>query len=158
MMKALTVQQPWASLIAHGFKPVEFRKGEPPTWLIGQRIAIHAGKKRISPKELRGLIALCSDARFKATNLQDRDRVLDFLHKVQAGEILLPLGTIVCTAVLCQPLRQEDLARAIGVAEVRDSIRHAHHNFGWPLDNIKLLDPPHTDPINGQLGFWTWNP
>lgn len=47
-MKALTVWQPWASLIIAGYKQYEFRKwsfaGRFPD-LVGQRIVIHAGAR-----------------------------------------------------------------------------------------------------------------
>lgn len=39
-MKALTIWQPWASLIMIGAKPYEFRSWQPPAWLIGKRRAI----------------------------------------------------------------------------------------------------------------------
>lgn len=42
-MRALTVKQPWASLIASGEKRIENRTWRPPASLIGERIAIHAG-------------------------------------------------------------------------------------------------------------------
>ena len=44
-MKALTLIQPWAALIASGVKLIENRTWRAPADLIGQRIAIHAGKK-----------------------------------------------------------------------------------------------------------------
>ena len=44
-MLALTLWQPWATLIAEGAKPVENRTWAPPIRIRGQRIAIHAGKK-----------------------------------------------------------------------------------------------------------------
>lgn len=43
-MKALTLLNPWASLIAYRSKRVENRTWKPPQTIIGQRIAIHAGK------------------------------------------------------------------------------------------------------------------
>ena len=46
-MKALTIWQPWASLIAMGAKPYEFRGWKPPKSLIGQRLAIHAGARPV---------------------------------------------------------------------------------------------------------------
>jgi len=42
-MKALTLIRPWAWALFHG-KPVENRSWAPPTSIIGERIAIHAGK------------------------------------------------------------------------------------------------------------------
>lgn len=44
-MKAISLWQPWASLIACGAKPYETRDWAPPVNLIGQTIAIHAAKK-----------------------------------------------------------------------------------------------------------------
>jgi hypothetical protein len=44
-MKAISLWQPWATLIACGAKPFETRSWAPPRDLIGQHIAIHAAKK-----------------------------------------------------------------------------------------------------------------
>lgn len=43
-MKALTLKQPWAWAVAHVGKDVENRTWKPPQSIIGQRIAIHAGR------------------------------------------------------------------------------------------------------------------
>jgi hypothetical protein len=45
IMKAISLWQPWASLIACGAKPYETRSFAPPALLIGQSIAIHAARK-----------------------------------------------------------------------------------------------------------------
>lgn len=44
-MKAISLHQPWASLIMCGAKRVETRSWRPPESLIGERIAIHAAKR-----------------------------------------------------------------------------------------------------------------
>jgi hypothetical protein len=41
-MKAITLHQPWATLVAFGFKTIETRTWPAPSSLIGERIAIHA--------------------------------------------------------------------------------------------------------------------
>lgn len=53
-MKALTVCQPYADMIAKGEKIIENRKWPAPARLVGQRIAIHAGKSRawMEPEDL----------------------------------------------------------------------------------------------------------
>ena len=43
-MVALTIQQPFASVIALGVKRVENRNWPPPDWLLGGRFVVHAGK------------------------------------------------------------------------------------------------------------------
>ena len=47
-MKAISLHQPWASLIMLGAKRLETRSWRPPEALIGQRVLIHA-TKRIDP-------------------------------------------------------------------------------------------------------------
>ena len=44
-MYAITLHQPWASLIALGIKTVETRSLPAPALLVGQTIVIHAGKQ-----------------------------------------------------------------------------------------------------------------
>lgn len=45
-MKAITIKQPWASLIVHGIKDIENRTWPCPEKYIGQRVLIHASAKR----------------------------------------------------------------------------------------------------------------
>ena len=54
-MKALTIWQPWASLIIAGAKPYEFRGWRAPRSLIGQRIVIHAAAKKLDGEEASAL-------------------------------------------------------------------------------------------------------
>jgi len=71
-MKALTIWQPWASLIMIGAKPFEFRRWdyrERERALEGQRIVIHAGVRPIV-----------------------RDEVEDMLDQVESGESSLRGG------------------------------------------------------------------
>lgn len=45
-MRALSLWQPWASLIAEGHKTIETRRWtHPPEAIVGQRLAIHAAKR-----------------------------------------------------------------------------------------------------------------
>jgi len=45
-MKALSLIEPWASLIALGAKKIETRSWHPPEKFLGMRFAIHASKSR----------------------------------------------------------------------------------------------------------------
>lgn len=44
-MKAISIKQPWASLITHGIKDIENRTWACPKKYIGQRVLIHASAK-----------------------------------------------------------------------------------------------------------------
>lgn len=65
-MKALTIWQPWASLIMAGFKPYEFRGWPAPRYVVGQRVVIHAGIRSIKKTEVRDLIETLSSGAFCA--------------------------------------------------------------------------------------------
>ncbi len=73
-MRALTLHQPWASLIALGHKTTETRSWPAPKMLVGSRIAIHAAKRR-----------------------SRRDEWNDRVAEAVAG-MDIPLGVIVATA------------------------------------------------------------
>ncbi len=45
-MKAISIKQPWASLIVHGIKDIENRTWVCPQKYIGKRVLIHASKER----------------------------------------------------------------------------------------------------------------
>ena len=47
-MKAITLWQPWASLIAARVKTSETRSWKPPQALLGERIALAATKRRVT--------------------------------------------------------------------------------------------------------------
>lgn len=55
-MIALTIWQPWASLIVVGAKPYEFRGWVAPRSARGKRIAIHAGARKVKRDEIADLI------------------------------------------------------------------------------------------------------
>jgi hypothetical protein len=59
-MKALTIWQPWASLIMVGAKPYEFRRWDfraREARLVGERIVIHAGTRPAKLDEVEDVIA-----------------------------------------------------------------------------------------------------
>ncbi len=148
-MKAITLHQPWASLIAHGVKDIETRFWAPPRSLIGQRIAIHAGRTReVSRKLHPGTLRA----------------VLDLFGNGWGGRI--PLGAIVATALL------ED-ARQVGFQRYAERVLASspsytgwvepdpHGDFAtgrwlWFLTDVEPCIPP--VPAVGHQGLWDWKP
>jgi len=166
-MKALTVWQPWATLIAIGAKPYEFRGWKPPRSLIGERIAIHAGARPVRQSEVRALIrALGGDANMTPPCLHPEalpllERVLSALKASPdtlfgtAEALTLPLSSVVATARLGAPKRGDLCAAEFGYAG-NDSDRDGTFNWGWPMLEVEYLNPAR--PARGAQGLWDWRP
>lgn len=133
-MKALSLHQPWASFIAAELKPFETRDWKPPKWLIGKRIAIHAAKK-----------ALNGDDREWAARLGIAD---------------LPLGAVVCTAILAGAYRMGVQERVPGSRPLGNAFRtdefgdYSPGRWVWWLTDIERFEPPVL--AKGSQGFWEW--
>ena len=132
-MKALTVWQPWASLIAQGFKPYEFRSWPAHTALVGTRIAIHAGARKVRKAEVQDLC-------YRLRSPVERWRVAlkpeakEWLDNILTAPESLPRSAVVCTALLGIPLRGWQVAHEFGCEdEFNDSDRDEHSNWAWAL-------------------------
>lgn len=146
-LPALTFWQPWASMVAAGIKPYEFRGYAAPVAFRGHRIAVHAGARPVRKAEI-------ADLRYRwmfdpeGTGLvDDNGKVEKLLTQWLAAPKSLPLSTIVCTAVLGEPRRVTDMFRG-----VHDSDRLDHSKWGWPLTDIRLVEPG--PPVRGEQGFF----
>ncbi len=147
MMKALTIWQPWASLIMMGAKPYEFRR-----WdyrdryrsLEGQRIVIHAGARKVDPREVQELLFNLWAG--EPTGLERelaRELLVKIGFKPGDGGPMLPTAHGLGTAVLGTPRRASEIYAGSG-----DSDRIDEHVWGWPLTDIKpfmLIRLTHTN-------------
>lgn len=151
-MKAITIYQPWASLIAILAKPYEFRGWPVPRNLIGQRIAVHAGARPVKRDEIADLIMRLRGAEPWTTALIP-EIALPWLEWAHANPQLLPRSVIVATAEigLCKPAYE--IIGEFG-ATPGDSDRREHMNRAWPLADVQALMPP--IPARGAQGFWEW--
>ena len=154
-MKALTLWQPWASLVIVGAKPIEWRRWRAPDWATDQTIVIHAGSRRVVRDEVEDLIDSIEKDRhaqsfgaFGSTGL-DADRALALLRPVLAGDVALPTAAGLGTAYL-SPAR---LATEI-VGGHSDSDRVDEAVWGWPLSQVDAWPAPF--PMRGHQGLWTW--
>lgn len=159
--KALTIWQPWASLIMIGAKPYEFRR-----WnftdkpylakLIGQRIVIHAGSRRPRLGELDDIMLRIEEGESAldanlAIPLVKQLRAALKARGVEAVLHMAPLGVALGTAVIGEPRNVVDLFRG----QVADSDRLDEHMYGWPLTDIQSFGEP--IPASGAQGFWNWS-
>jgi hypothetical protein len=152
LIPAITIWQPWASLIAIGAKPFEFRKWAAPVAYRGRRIAIHAGARPAKLAEIRELIVRLNTSKWRETGL-DREKALPLLEGAARDPKGMWHSAVTCIATLGKPLRDAELFAAMGVdGPVNDSDRDEHSNWGWPLTDITPLEPPR--PAVGSQGFW----
>jgi hypothetical protein len=152
-MKTITLWQPWSSLVAIGAKPYEFRKWAAPRWLIGQRIAIHAGARPVRAAEVRKmLIDLASSEPWRSCLRPEIAK--PFLMKVVENPTAVPHGCIVATAILGAPVRADKVLTDFGGPVEIDSDRGEHFNFAWPMLEVEEMQPPIL--ATGHQGFWDW--
>lgn len=134
-MKALTLTQPWATLVAIGAKWVETR-----SWGTNYRgpLAIHAAKG--FPAEARDLLL--------------REPFSSTLHRAGVITSDLPLGSVVaiCRLLDCFEMTEEWIA---AVKEPERSFGHYEPGrFAWILGKVERLAEP--IPAKGSLGLWWW--
>ena len=138
--------EPWASLIAHSIKDIETRSWPPPQALIGQRIAIHAGKRIAGPRSLNS-----------ATR-----RAIEVLYGRQWPKVI-PAGAVVATAVLSRAAKVvAQGAGSVWLVDGRATHKVANDPYGdftpgrwlWFLRDVEAFDPV---PALGHQGLWTWN-
>ncbi len=143
-MKALTLTQPWATLVALGAKTVETR-----SWRTNYRgiLAIHAAKGfPISAREL------CTESPF-----------CEALSGVGYG---LPRGFIIaiCRLDICVPTDACFIGERTAGPDAQGSfsITSQEHSFGdysplrwaWILKEVRVLPEPVA--AKGALGLWEW--
>lgn len=152
-MKALTLTQPWATLVALGAKKIETR-----SWSTTYRgpLAIHAGAGLSSIGGAQGLMELCRSESFRSVLL-----AAGFL-----GTPELPRGAIVATCELIDIYQIPDYHPLTGFYADDSSRRWAltdqERAFGdytpgryaWLLADVKVLATP--IPARGALGLWEW--
>ena len=150
VLTAITVWQPWASLIAEGFKPYEFRGWMPPERLMGKPLAIHAGARPVKLAEVKELIYRL-EGLGRGPNPHLKPEALPWLREVLRNPTLLPTRHMVCVARLVDVLAPNRVRDTMA----NDSDRGEQFNYAWKLDEVRRLEPPVR--VDGRQGLWTWS-
>ena len=146
-MKALTIWQPWASLIVAGAKPWEWRGWAPPGWIVGTRIAIHAGARKVAAGDIVEILRLIDDGDSSLV----ADVAAPLLRRVPLAA--WPRSSVLGTAIIGTPASAAEWART-HLAPGYDSSRIDHHQIAWPMTDIDRFEPP--IPARGAQGLWDW--
>lgn len=133
-MIAISLHQPWASLVAHGLKQYETR-----SWPIHYRgpLAIHATKRKptLYPDSQMHLIRAVIDMGFRTLGA-------------------LPYGCVVCTVEVTDCLITDHAIKQLSPQEISFG-NYAPGRFAWRLDNLQSI--PNV-PAVGHQGLWHWEP
>lgn len=151
--KALTVYQPWATLIVELAKPYEFRGWKAYAGMVGERIVIHASARPMVRREVEDILyKLLAGGELAAMTCLHARAAIPILER--ALEEGLPHSAGIGTALMGEPRNGWDIAEEFGLERANDSDRDQHANWGWPmLQAEKWADPV---PMKGAQGFWNW--
>lgn len=133
---ALTVWQPWASLIAYGLKEYETRHWRFPPGAKGKLVAIHSAK------------------RWTASEQRAARHLEQFYRHLQPPIQDYPLGAIVAIVRMVECVPSELLLRRLSPLE-KACGDYSPNRFGWRMELVQRLTTP--VPAAGQQGFWMWS-
>lgn len=157
-IKGIVLYQPWASLVAIGAKPLEFRNrdyrkkdGVKP----GDRIAIAAGARAVQDDEVVDLLRRLDDEAGSTGLIPDK--AADLLRRWRLYRTYpdrnsnpCPLRIIVCTATIGEPMLSVD-AMPKWKKFLNDSDRLEHSQWAWPMLDVQPTEPI---PSKGGRGFF----
>lgn len=131
IIQAVTLHQPWASLIALGLKHYETRD-----WKTAHRgmLAIHAGRTKPAMD------------------------IHDLVPPSQWGILpdTLPFGAVICVVTLKDCIPTEKLLKVPGFRE-SDEYRYGNFapgRYAWQVELVRTFQTPF--PEKGQQGLWDW--
>ena len=140
-MKAITIKQPWASLIVHGIKDIENRTWACPWKYIGHRVLIHASGK---PVEMRNPNSVFTKAQWDSLPIE-------FQRKIICAEGIVNSAIIGSVEIIGCSINHPSKW-----AEKTDDSKGYYENpiYNWVLANPILFPEP--IPAKGKLSFWEY--
>jgi hypothetical protein len=138
-MKALSIWQPWASLIISGEKKIETRSWPAPYSIRGQRIAI-ASTRTIRAEQRQAAAEDAFRLHYAATGLPAMED--------------LPMGCVLGTVVVedCRAIDPEFMQE---LDEQEDAFGwYGPGRFAWFLKDLDPLAVPVA--VRGGQGLWNW--
>ena len=140
-MKAITIKQPWASLIVHGIKDIENRTWACPWKYIGHRVLIHASGK---PVEMRNPNSVFTKAQWDSLPIE-------FQRKIICAEGIVNSAIIGRVEIIGCSINHPSKW-----AEKTDDSKGYYENpiYNWVLANPILFPEP--IPAKGKLSFWEY--
>jgi hypothetical protein len=129
-LRGLTLHQPWNWAVINAGKPVENRVQRPPTWLIGQWFALHAGLT------------------YDATGAEFIRRAFGLQVPEQRD---IPSGAITAVAKLGGAYQLIN-GKVIGERQPKNVTPWAVGPWCWEIADLVVMPEP--IPIRGMQGLW----
>lgn len=147
-MKAITIKQPWASLIVHGIKDIENRTWACPKKYLGRRVLIHA-----SAKPDREPYMIFSDAQADAID----NCVMDVCGCYElTGAIIGSVEIVDCVINHSSIWAEKTEDYTVGMKPIlHEAITGRKVIYNWVLANPVLFKKP--IPAKGKLSFWEYD-
>ena len=144
MMKCVTLWRPWPHAIINSTKRIENRDYRPPQSVMGEFIALHAGKRYEDPSD--GLRWPLPDD-WKPP--REHECPLGVVAVARIVGVVLPTGMI-------DVWIPAGASGRINVADTPIDLRwYSKGAFGWILSEVRALTPI---PCNGMQRVWTLKP
>lgn len=137
-MRAITLWEPWATLVAHGLKHYETRSWSTP---FRGELAIHAAKRPAVPSELNPVIwdALNGIGYYKLSEL--------------------PYGNVIGIATMIDCVPAGQALRNMKFLKIAETEVHfgdfSFGRFAWEFSKVTRIGDV---PAKGTQGFWRWGP
>ena len=147
-MKAISIKQPWAYLIAAGIKDIENRTWKCPQKYIGQRILIHASAKHAN-----------SDSRFNYAYALDSNQRDQTAFNTPNKRFIIQNGCSTTSAIIGSVEILDCVINHPSIWAEKTNLPEQLSNeckWNWVLANPILFDEP-IMKVKGKLGFWEYN-
>lgn len=131
-MKAITIKQPWASLIVHGIKDIENRTWRCPDKYIGQRVLIHTSA---TSAEMRNPNSVFTKEQWDSFSL-------GYQREIICGDGFLTFAIIGSVEIVGFTVNHPSIWAEKGV-------------YNWVLDNPIIYEKP-IENVKGKLSFWDY--
>lgn len=141
-ISALSLWQPWATLIALGLKQFETRSWQRRS-IIGQHLAIHASARWDGKVK-----------RYAYNLVIHRPELRPHLLTEKGYVKSLPCGAVLCVCKLVDIYPTDEIQPQIGVVE-RLCGDWTPGRFAWKLDLVEVFDVP--IPAQGHQLLWKWD-
>ena len=137
-MKAISIKQPWAYLIAAGIKDIENRTWKCPGKYIGERVLIHASKTQHETP-----MYLLTDEQYDSIKQGKR---IEINNSLEYGCIIGSIDIVDC------------VVNHTSIWAEKTNLPEQLSNeciWNWVLANPILFDEP-IHNVKGKLGFWNY--